>query len=95
MPHIIDKEYRDCCLAVRNGDDTEAAKQILRLYGYKKLAGEVRKGKPFSAQVRQCLDALTAGVSTHWERPLSNGTFEEMLLQPPPPPGTTRQWRTY
>jgi hypothetical protein len=95
MPYTIIKEFRDCCLAVRNGDDAAAARQILRLYGYGALADEIRKGKPFSNQVRQCLDALTAGCGTHWERPLSNGNFEQLLMQPPPPPGTIKNWRHY
>jgi hypothetical protein len=95
MPYTITKEFRDCCLAVRNGDDAAAARQILRLYGYGALAAEVRKGKPFPAQVRQCLDALTAGCGTHWERNLSNGTFEQLLMQEPPPPGTIKNWRHY
>jgi hypothetical protein len=94
MVYVIDKPFRDCCIAALDGNEA-AAKQILRLYGYKKLAAEIRKGKPFSNQVRQCLDCLVPGIGSHWEVPLSNGTFELLLMREPPPAGTIKNWRHY
>jgi hypothetical protein len=87
MAYKPSKELRECCIAALAGDH-EAAKSILKLYRYTKLAREVQTGKPFSNRVRRAIDCLCAGTATEWEVTLPDGSIENLLMPPPPAPGT-------
>jgi hypothetical protein len=94
MVYSPSPELRACCIAARNGD-LDAAKQVLRLYGYTELVREVRKGRPFSNRVRRAVNCLTAGYgSEKWEI-IRDGAFVNMLMHGPPAPGSpdTRRHR--
>jgi hypothetical protein len=95
MVYTPSPELRQCCIAARAGDH-DAAKQVLKLYGYNQLAREVKKGKPFSNRVRNAVNCLTAGCgSPDWEVVREDGSIENLLMGEPPPPGTPPPTRYY
>jgi hypothetical protein len=94
MAYAPSPELRACCIAALAGDH-DAARQVLKLYGYPQLAREVKKGKPFSNRVRRAVDcvcvacgSLDDGSSPSWEIMREDGRIENLLMQPPPAPGT-------
>jgi hypothetical protein len=88
MSYAPSPELRECCIAAQAGDH-DAAKQVLKLYRYVRIAKEVKKGKPFSNRVRRAVDCLTAGYGSEtWEIINEDGKIENLLQWPPPPPGT-------
>jgi hypothetical protein len=92
MSYIASPELRECLIAARDGDN-DAAKSLLKLYGYRQIAKEIRSGKPWSSKVRRAVRCLTAGVGSEWEITHLDGSIENDLMQPPPPPGTVRDGR--
>ena len=92
MVYAPPPELRACFLAARGGDH-DAAKQVLKLYGYAQIAREVKKGKPFSNRVRRAVNCLTAGYGTYWEIEREDGSLENLLMFPPPAPGALAQTR--
>jgi hypothetical protein len=83
MVYTPSPELRQCCIAAMAGDH-EAARQVLKIYGYLEIAREVQPGKPFSHRVRRCVGAITAGINSEWEIVNPNGSIENLLMQPPP-----------
>jgi hypothetical protein len=93
MVYAPSKELRDCLVAARGGD-SQAAKEILRAWGYPKIAKEIRSGKPWTNRARRAIDCLTAAVGCpEWERIRADGSIENLLISPPPPEGTARNGR--
>jgi hypothetical protein len=75
--------------------DHSAARALLRLYGYDKIADELKRAKPFSNRVRRAVDMLTAGTGApgtvgEWEHVEADGTVTSILHRPPPPRGKAR-----
>ena len=56
--------------------DHDAARAILKLYGFGELAVEIKPGRPFSTRVRNAIGAISGSVDTEWER--------DLLHDPPP-----------
>ena len=83
MVYTPSKEFRECCLAAIAGDH-EAARQVLRTYGYPGLARQIVRGKPFSNRIERAIGVLTAGIGSDWETRNANGTYEVDLMQAPP-----------
>ena len=86
MAYTPSLELRQCMVAAMAGDH-EAAKQVLKIYGYAEIAREIRPGKPFSNRVRRCVDCITAGINSDWEIIRPDGSIENLIMQPPPPRG--------
>ena len=81
MAYSPSPELRECCIAASKGDH-DAAKQVLKLYGYTQIAREIKKGKPFSNRVRRAVDCLTAGCGSEtWEVVLEDGSIENLLMR--------------
>jgi hypothetical protein len=79
------RDLRAMRLAAMAGD-ANAARALLKLYGFREVAAEIKSGLPFSNRVRRAVDALTAGTNTKWE--VYNevtGEFENDLQFDPPP----------
>ena len=93
MPYTPSPELRACMIAARDGD-SDAAKSLLRLYGYRQIAKEIR-GDKWSNKARRAIACLTAGVNTEWEFTHPDGSIENDVMQPPPPPGTVRDGRNF
>ena len=93
MAYTRSAELRACMIAALAGDH-DAAKQVLKLYGYTQIAREIKKGKPFSNRVRRAVDCLCAGAGSEtWEVVLEDCAIENLLMQPPPAPGTPPETR--
>ena len=94
MAYTPSLELRQCMIAAMAGDH-EAAKQVLRIYGYSEIAREIRPGKPFSNRVRRCVGSLTAGINSEWEITRPDGSIENLIMQPPPPRGAKVRANTF
>ena len=55
----------------------DAARALLRLYGFGEIAAEIKAGKPYSNRVDNAINALTAGTDSHWEVVESDGSHNE------------------
>ena len=86
MVYTPSKEFRECCLAAQAGDH-EAARQVLRTYGYSGIARQIVRGKPFSNRIQRAVGLLTAGIGSQWETRNPDGTYEVDLMDPPPKRG--------
>lgn len=64
--------------------DCSAAKVLLKLYGYGRVALEIRERRPFTNRVRKTVDLLTAGTGTDWEWRDEQGNIHNDLQQDPP-----------
>ena len=94
MAYTPSPELRQCMIAAMAGDH-EAAKQVLRIYGYSEIAREIRPGKPFSNRVRRAVACLTAGTGSDWEVTRPDGTIENLIMQPPPKRGAKVRTNTF
>ena len=56
--------------------DHDAARAVLKLYGFGELAAEIKPGKPFSTRVRNAVGSISGSVDTEWEK--------DLLHDPPP-----------
>jgi hypothetical protein len=86
MVYTPSPELRQCMIEAIAGDH-EAARQVLRVFGYADLARQVVRGKPFSNRIERAVAVLTAGVGTEWETRNPDGTYECDLMEPPPKRG--------
>jgi hypothetical protein len=72
------------------GGNTNAAKALLRVYGFGALAAEIRPNKPWPPRVARQVRALTAGTGEsdgpgEWERVNeTTGEIESLLHHDPP-----------
>jgi hypothetical protein len=60
MVYTPSPELRQCMIEAIGGDH-EAARQVLRIFGYANLARQVVRGKPFSNRIQRAVAVLTAG----------------------------------
>jgi hypothetical protein len=94
MTYTPSKEFRDCCLAAIAGEH-EAARQVLRTYGYAGLARQIVRGKPLSNRIQRAVAVLTVGIGSEWEVRNADGTFDNDLMDPPPKRGEKARANTF
>src|SRR5881227_3435573 len=75
--------------------NADAARALLRLYGFGALAREIKNDMPFSGPVRRQVNALTAGTGEGdqpgpWEFINERGEIESDVLHDPPAKTGTR-----
>ena len=69
------RDLRPMHRAAKAGDH-DAARAVLKLYGFSEIAAEIKPGRPFSTRVRNAVNAISGSVDTEWE--------EDLLRDPPP-----------
>ena len=47
--------------------DHNAARAVLKLYGFDEIAKEIKPGRPFSTRVRNAVGAISGSVDTEWD----------------------------
>ena len=85
LNHTALRELRQAAMA----GDGHACKALLRLYGLKDLADELRPAKPTPPRVQRVIDSLTAGTGApgtihFWEHQYEDGSIRNDLQNDPP-----------
>lgn len=78
-----EQDLRSLRLAAKAGDH-KAARALLKLYKWGRVALEISKGRPFTRRVQTAVNALTAGIGTSWEWQDEQGNWHNDLEWPPP-----------